>query len=152
MNHIYLVEKRIVVPQIVSRFRTSLNHGSEKMDKNPGSKVLRALLAVAVLFAVGIAGAQFKDKLFQTDSAPDEVYSWTAPTDGGSVHHYVAEVYVNRSKTLVFDNLTTTTLQFPAEYGDDYMVRVAAVNAENRQGPWSNWSEPYMVEVDSPGF
>lgn len=117
-----------------------------------GAKSIRALLALVILLGVGIAGAQFAEKLFSKDSAPDEVYSWTAPTTGAPVHHYVAEVLVNRTDTLVFDNLPTTTLQFPAKYGDDYMVRVAAVSAENRRGPWSNWSVPYMVEVETPGF
>lgn len=122
------------------------------MTKKPGSIVMRALLAVVVLLAVGIAGAQLKEVLFQRDSAPDEVFSWAAPSTGTPVHHYKAQVIVNRTDTLFFDNLPSTTLKFSAKYGDDYMVRVAGVNASNRQGPWSDWSLPRMVELDSPGF
>jgi hypothetical protein len=122
------------------------------MSRLLGAKSVRAFLAVVIILAVGIAGAQLKDKLFSKDAAPNEVYSWTAPTTGAPVHHYIAEVLVNRTDTLVFDNIPTTTISFPAEYGDDYMVRVAAVSADNLQGPWSNWSAPYMVEVESPGF
>jgi Fibronectin type III domain len=85
-------------------------------------------------------------------------YTWDPPETGSSVVHYILEleqlhgnVFV---RTLVVDSIPENTYLVPVKQGKKYHVHVAGVDALNRQGPWSEWSEiqapPEIVPDDPP--
>ena len=79
---------------------------------------------------------------------------WSAPTTGSPVVEYVLELY--ESDALV---LTTTTPDTFYTFSEDemnvpfgtYVARVAGRDIQDRQGPWSPWSPPYILDVGQPG-
>jgi len=123
------------------------------MKKIDRSTVLKVLLAVVLLLAVGIGTALVQEnKTFSTQSAPDVEFTWTAPTTGTAVHHYTVEVLINERDTQVFDSVPSESLMLPVIYGNKYRLRVAAVDAAGVQGIMSLWSQPYTPELAPPGF
>jgi hypothetical protein len=131
-----------------------LKVGSERgvvaMNRKTRSRIVKSLL---VLMVVVVAGGVISEKIqarMNVNDSPVLKIDWTAPTTGTPVEYYVAEVMVNRTDTMHFDNIPEETMRFSSQFGKDYMVRVAAVDAEGIQGPWSIWSAPYMVELGSP--
>jgi hypothetical protein len=123
------------------------------MEKKTRSTMMKVLLAVAAVAVVGIGTAIVQEnKTFNSQSAPDVEFAWTAPSTGSSVHHYVAQILVNEQDTLFFDPVMTESIMLPVTYGNKYRIRVAAVDAANIQGPLSIWSLPYAPELGPPGF
>ena len=115
--------------------------------------MMKVLLAVAAVAVVGIGTAIVQEnKTFNSQSAPDVEFVWSAPTTGSSVHHYVAQVLVNEQDTLFFDPVMSESIMMPVTYGNKYRLRVAAVDAAIIQGPLSMWSLPYAPELAPPGF
>lgn len=84
-------------------------------------------------------------------TAVDVTYTWTPPTSGSSVDHYVVEVSVNGGPFYQVDTATSNTYTFGAPASDSHQIRVAGVDAQDRQGPFSEPSEPYTPEVGPPG-
>ena len=114
---------------------------------------MKVLLAVVLILAVGIGTALVQEnKTFNSQSAPDVEFAWTAPTTGTPVHHYVVEVLMNKRDTQMFDSVPSESIMLPVIYGNKYEVRVAAVDAAGIQGPQSIWSLPYTPELAPPGF
>lgn len=123
------------------------------MTSKRGLILKGVLLAVALVAVAGIGTALKQKNKDQTMvEVPDIEYEWTAPTTGTPVHHYVAQVMVNKSDTLFFDAIPTELLRVPAQAGNLYSIRVAGVDNERVQGPWSNWSPTFASELESPGF
>ena len=123
------------------------------MNEKTRSTVWKVLLAVVLVLVVGIGTALVQEnKTFNSQSAPDVEFSWTAPTIGTPVHHYVVEVLVNERDTQIFDSVPSESLMLPVIYGNKYRLRVAAVDAAGIQGPQSIWSQPYTPELAPPGF
>ncbi len=123
------------------------------MSKITRSTVWKVLLAVALVLIVGIGTALVQEnKTFNSQSAPDVEFTWTAPTTGSAVHHYVVEVLTNERDTQLFDSVPSESLMLPVIYGNKYRLRVAAVDAAGVQGPQSIWSQPYTPELAPPGF
>jgi hypothetical protein len=81
----------------------------------------------------------------------DITYTWTPPTTGSAVHHYVVEVSVAGSPYYQVDTVTSNTYTFTAPIGETHQVRVAGVDAQDRQGPYSQPSDPYIPDVGPPG-
>lgn len=80
-------------------------------------------------------------------------YSWTVPTDGTPVVSYVVEVKINGEVTRLADPVFETTVTLmDVEYLHEYQIRVAGVDAEGHQGPFSLWSEPFSPELEAPEF
>ena len=46
---------------------------------------------------------------------------------------------------------TENSYTLNATLGQSHQTRVAGVDAENRQGPFSNASDPYMPDAGAPG-
>lgn len=74
--------------------------------------------------------------------------SWSEPTYGTPVQHYILQV---ESREVVTD--TAEYYPIMVEYYDlelkfnvYYRARVAGVDAEGRQGPWSLWTPEYSLE------
>ena len=79
-------------------------------------------------------------------------YTWTAPEYGTPVEHYIAQVMVNDVDIQTLDNIPSEFVSVVVVYGNNYRIRVAGVDADGNQGPYSEWSDPYTPEVGPPGF
>ena len=92
--------------------------------------------------------------------------SWSAPTYGTPVDFYrlqVIEVGFNIETWESFiDTFIHTDIADTFHYvwvmgGNEYFARVAGVDAQDRQGPWSNWTSEfeeggYSPDIDYSGF
>lgn len=78
-------------------------------------------------------------------------YSWTAPTTGSTAVRYVVEHSVNNGPFVAIGTATSTSYTLQAAYGSSHRIRVAGVDAQNRQGPFSTASEPYTPDLGAPG-
>ncbi len=79
-------------------------------------------------------------------------YSWTAPTTGSPVHHY--EVQRSSDNGTSWTSVTTTTtasVVLALNVGTTYLVRVRALDAQGRAGPWSASSDPNTPDAGPPG-
>ena len=78
-------------------------------------------------------------------------YTWDAPQTGSPVDHYVIEHSVNGGPFVQVGTSSTNTFILEATVGDSHRVRVAGVDDQNRQGPFSLPSDPYTPDVGPPG-
>ena len=102
---------------------------------------LVALTALVLIVLGGVAMAQ-----------EDVTYTWTAPTTGSAVHHYVFQHSVGGNPFVTIDdNVLDNTFVLSADYEQEHVVRVAGVDSLGRQGPWSVSSDPYTPSLGSPG-
>lgn len=111
---------------------------------------MRKLLMAGLLGLMLIATSAFGQA-----TEPAVQYTWTAPTTGSPVDHYVVQ-YTNDGGATWIDvgvSVTAETYTFlnVFEYLVTYQVRVAGVDALGRQGPWSVPSDPYMPDQGVPG-
>jgi hypothetical protein len=60
------------------------------------------------------------------------------------------EVEVNGQEIIDMGTVTTESIMLPMQYGNKYRVRVAGVDAQGVQGPFSIWSEPLSPEIAPP--
>ena len=79
-------------------------------------------------------------------------YTWTAPTTGSPVDHYVIQHSEDGGAWVtVEDAQSTNSYVLTAAYDAEHRIRVAGVDAQNRQGPWSVASDPYTPTQGAPG-
>ena len=78
-------------------------------------------------------------------------YTWTAPTTGSPAASYVVEHSVEGGAYVRVATTTTESYTLAAVFGESHQVRVAAVDGQGRQGPFSQPSEPYTPELGLPG-
>lgn len=85
--------------------------------------------------------------------AQEEVtYTWTAPTTGSSVDHYVIQHSVDGGPFVTVDaNVASNTYLITLTYESEHAVRVAGVDTQGRQGAWSVASDPYTPTLGAPG-
>lgn len=105
---------------------------------------MKKLLAVLLLTSTLVFG--------QTTTI-NVTYTWTAPTTGTPVHHYVVQTSSNGTTwtTLTGVEPTARTVTVAAPVGVPIQVRVAGVDAQNRQGSWSIGSDPFVPDAGPPG-
>lgn len=104
--------------------------------------VLAALTALAI---PGLAPAQTIDTMSVS-------YQWSAPTTGSTVDHYVVEHEINGSNSWTTEGQTdTNSYTLELTVGQSHRIRVAAVDAEGRQGPWSVPSDSHSPDPGAPG-
>lgn len=93
------------------------------------------------------------------EGSPTVTYAWQPPTVGTPVAHYVLELAQVRgeetvSRTVV-DSILVNSYAVTVEQGLEYHIRVAGVDADGNQGPWSLWSDlqapPEEFPDGSPG-
>lgn len=87
----------------------------------------------------------------QDRSGKEVPCSWEAPTYGTPVVHYVLQVVElggAQPDTTVYDQIPGLSRNVFVAYGNVYKARVAGVDAEGRQGPWSLWTPLYGPEMD----
>lgn len=79
-------------------------------------------------------------------------YSWTPPTTGSPVHHYEVQTSTDAGVTWSTRGApTTASMALTLNVGSTYLVRVRAVDAQNRPGPWSASSDPNSPDAGPPG-
>lgn len=100
------------------------------------------IILMLVLCSAGMALAQ---------TGNDVNFMWGAPTTGSPVDYYVFESSVNGGAFAYVATVTDTTYTFFAEALNVYIVRVVAVDAQDRHGPYSENSEPLILDFGPPG-
>ena len=102
--------------------------------------VLGAVLALSVLGALPAAA-----QTVQVSA------SWTPPTEGSPVDHYVLQISTDGGPFTTVASVSATSYTLSLEVGSSYVARVAGVDAQDRQGPWSVDSDPYSPDLGPPG-
>lgn len=77
-------------------------------------------------------------------------YTWTAPTTGTAVHHYVVEAKVGTGNFTQVGTTATNSYTLTAAVGLAHQIRVAGVDAQDRQGPFSVASDAYTPDAGAP--
>ena len=102
-------------------------------------------VAVAILVAVVALAAS--PAMAQVDVA----YTWDAPTTGSPVVHYVVEHSVDGGAWVALGTVASNAYTLSADYDVAHRIRVAAVDAQARQGLWSETSDAYTPDAGVPG-
>ncbi len=100
----------------------------------------------AVLLAVMLPAAS---SLAQTEMPIN--YTWTAPTTGTTVEFYVVEHSINEGQWVQVGTATENSYTLSAALGQSHQIRVAGVDASDRQGLFSVASDPYVPDEGAPG-
>jgi hypothetical protein len=107
------------------------------------------LLKITMFAMVIAAVLPAASALAQTDIPVN--YNWTAPSTGSPVDHYIVEHSVNGGTWTLVATATENSYTLTATTGQSHQIRVAAVDADDRQGPYSLSSDPYMPDAGAPG-
>lgn len=112
---------------------------------------MRAMNLVKItLFAVMIAVILPAGSSIAQTEMP-VAYTWTVPTTGTAVEFYVVEHSVDGGNWTQIATSTENTYTLNATVGQSHRIRVAGVDASNRQGPYSLPSDPYLPDAGAPG-
>lgn len=109
-------------------------------------KNLLTMTTIAVMLAVVLPAA--------TAHAQTEMpvsYTWTAPTTGTAVDHYVVEHSIDGGTWVQVASVSTNSYTLTASVGNSHRIRVAGVDASDRQGPYSLPSDPHSPDAGAPG-
>jgi len=77
-------------------------------------------------------------------------YSWTAPTAGTAVDHYVVEQSIDGGTWTQISTVSTNSYTLSATVDHSHQIRVAGVDASSRQGPFSAASDAYTPDPGAP--
>lgn len=105
-------------------------------------RFFKLILALLMLASVTVSA--------QTTVMPTS-YTWTAPTTGSAVHHYIVSLKAGAGAWVTVGTPTTTALMVPCVPGVVNLVHVAAVDAAGRIGVASDDSDPYTPDAGAPG-
>ncbi len=103
---------------------------------------LVVLVALGVVLAAAAATAQTTENVN---------YSWTAPTTGSPVVTYVVQHSVDGGPFTTIASVSSNAYTLAASVGHAHRIRVAGVDAQSRQGVWSEASDPYTPPIPDPG-
>jgi hypothetical protein len=78
-------------------------------------------------------------------------YTWDPPTTGSPAVNYVVEHSVNGGPYVQIATSPDNTYSLQATVGDEHRIRVAGVDDQDRQGPFSLPSDPYTPDLGPPG-
>lgn len=106
----------------------------------------RMTVLLGALFALSLLGA-----LPAAAQTVQVTASWTAPTEGSPVDHYVLQLSTDGGPFTTVGSVTGTSYTLDLDVGSTYIARVAGVDAQDRQGPWSPESDPYSPDIGPPG-
>lgn len=101
----------------------------------------------AILVGVSILALAF----ITVSAAPVLRATWAPPTEGSPVDEYIVEVYGDDQ---LIDSYATQDTFFVLPQVDmfvEYKVRVAAQDALDRQGPWTDYSNTVTWDEGAPG-
>jgi hypothetical protein len=90
--------------------------------------------------------------VFAQTTSMNLTWTWTPPTTGSAVHHYIVESSSNGSSWVpLAAQPTTATITLSAPVNVNIQIRVAGVDAQSRQGVWSTPSDPFTPDAGVPG-
>jgi hypothetical protein len=111
------------------------------------TKTKRNLTVLAVLVTIGLVGALPA----AAQTTVEVTASWTPPQGGSPVHHYILQLSTDGGPFTTVGSVTGTSYVLDLEVGQTYVARVAGVDDQGRQGPFSEDSDPYTPDVGPPG-
>jgi hypothetical protein len=111
------------------------------------TKTCRTLTILAVLALLGTLGAMPA----AAQTSVQVTASWTAPTEGSPVDHYILQISTDGGPFVTVGSVTGTEYVLDLDVGSTYVARVAGVDAQSRQGAWSESSDPYTPDIGPPG-
>ncbi len=103
--------------------------------------LIPCLICLMAFAAVGSAQAQTEMQIS---------YTWSAPTTGTAVVHYVVEHSIDGGAWAPIGTVTTNEVTVTETVGQSHQIRVAGVDASDRQGPYSVPSDPYTPDPGVP--
>jgi len=106
---------------------------------------MRKLIAMATLSIMLIAGSAMAQVTQEVRA------TWTPPTVGNPVVEYVFQLSTDGGPFIDYAVTEQTTLLVDLEILKTYVARVAGVDANGGQGPWSEDSDPYIPDLGLPG-
>lgn len=116
-----------------------------RQEKNKGW-IMRNVMIVSVLVCMALSWPP-------SASAQEEVaYLAECPTTGSPVHHYVWELSYGGVVVDLYPETTVPEYVATVPYGVEFVIRLKAVDAQDRAGPWSEWSEPYTPDLGAPAW
>ncbi len=104
-----------------------------------------------LMTVLGLTVIVFGQGAAQAQTTMDISYSWTAPTSGSPVDHYIVEHRMDGGGWTEIANVGSNTYTLTATIGRSHQIRVAGVDAQGHQGPYSVASDPYTPEPGPPG-
>ncbi|HOX26952.1 MAG TPA: fibronectin type III domain-containing protein [Candidatus Krumholzibacteria bacterium] len=107
-------------------------------------RTLQVLGILAVLSLLGALPAA-------AQTTVEVTASWTPPTEGSPVDHYILQLSTDGGPFSTVASVSGTSYVLDLEIGHTYIARVAGVDAQDRQGPWSVSSDPYSPDLGPPG-
>jgi hypothetical protein len=99
------------------------------------------LVALVVLLFIGSLEAQ-------TQTVH---YTWTPPTTGSAVHHYLVQHSLNGGAWVQVASVTAPAYDLAESNLDSHSIRVCGVDKVDRQGPWSTPSDLDTPDAGPPG-
>lgn len=112
------------------------------------TRFTRSKAILGALIALGLCGAQQAGAQTTTVQV---TASWNAPTEGSPVQHYVLQIATDGGPYATVATVAGTSYTLELEIDRTYTARVAGVDSQDRQGPWSLESDPYTPDVGPPG-
>ena len=107
--------------------------------------ITKATMALAILTTVLLAMPAAAQTTINVS------YTWTAPTTGSAVATYVVEQSIDGGTWAQVATTSTNSYTLAASAGHSHRIRVAGVDASNRQGTYSDPSDPYVADAGAPG-
>lgn len=104
-----------------------------------------------LILTIGLMGLAFSQGAAFAQTEIPVNYTWTAPTTGTPVAHYIVQHSVNAGEWTQIDTAGSNTYTLVASIGDSHQIRVAGVDSEARQGPYSVASDAFIPNLISPG-
>ena len=119
------------------------NRNKEEETMNKPSITKAALIGLFSLMV--LTGSQ---AMAQTEM--ESSYTWTVPEGGSTVVHYVVQHRVDNGEWTQIATTPTNTYTLNLSVAHAHEIRVAGVDAENRVGPFSVPSDPYIPDPGAP--
>lgn len=116
-----------------------------------GRQIMKTQYQWLILALVAAAGVLFGAAAASAQTTVEATAEWGAPTTGTPVVDYVVQLSADGGTWETIANTPDTIYGVDLETGHSYRVRVAGIDAEGRQGPWSLPSEPYIAGDIDPG-
>ena len=107
--------------------------------------IINATLALAILTTALLAAPASAQTTVNVN------YTWTAPTTGSAIVSYVIEQSIDLGTWTQVGTSSTTSYTLAASTGHSHRIRVAGVDALNRQGVYSPSSDAYTADAGAPG-
>lgn len=119
--------------------------------RSGGWKSMKIQARWFILALVAVAGVLFGAAAASAQTTVEATAEWGAPTAGTPVVNYIVQFSSDGGAWETVANTPDTSYGASLEAGHSYRVRVAGVDAEGRQGPFSLPSEPYVAGELDPG-